>query len=151
MAQTSDVRPKPNDPTYTAGTPGDGYGNSAGFLGSLALPETSNFVVARIDHDFGDKWRLMVSYRDYSYHLVTSSQTDMGGLIGGTSGSYASTSPRVIKPDYWVAGLTTSISPTVTNEFRFSYLRNFWQWFSQAGPPQFSNLGGSVELGGDSA
>jgi Carboxypeptidase regulatory-like domain len=143
--------PLPNDPTYTTGTPGDGYGNSGGFLGNLALPETSNFIVGRIDHDFSDKWRLMVSYRDYSYHLVTSSQTDMGGLLGGTSGSYVSASPRVIKPDFWVAGLSTTITPTVTNEFRFSFLRNFWQWFSQAGPPQFSNLGGSVELGGDSA
>ncbi|HUA84609.1 MAG TPA: carboxypeptidase-like regulatory domain-containing protein [Bryobacteraceae bacterium] len=143
--------PLPNDLSYTTGTPGDGYGNSGGYLANLAIPQNSDFVVGRIDHDFGDKWRLMTSYRYYNFPIVVSSQTDMGGLICGKSGSYCSTSPRIIKPDYWVAGLSTTISPNITNQFTFSFLRNFWQWFSDAGVPQFSNLGGGVELGGDSA
>ncbi|HLW75958.1 MAG TPA: carboxypeptidase-like regulatory domain-containing protein, partial [Bryobacteraceae bacterium] len=143
--------PLPNDPTYISGTPGDGYGNSGGFLGNLNLPESSKFIVGRIDHNFGDNWKFMTSYRYYDYHLLVNTQTDMGGLLGGTSGSYVSTAPRAIKPDYWVAGLTTTINPNMSNDFRFSYLRNFWQWFTQAGPPQFSNLGGALELGGDSS
>ena len=142
--------PLPNDNQYTTGTPGDGYGNSGGYLSNLGLPQNSDFVVGRIDHDFGDKWRFMTSYRYYNFPITVSSQTDMGGLICGTSGSYCSSSPRVIKPDYWVAGLSTTINPNVTNEFRFSFLRNFWQWFSAAGQPQFSTLGAGVELGGDS-
>lgn len=143
--------PLPNDPSYNTGTPGDGYGNSGGYLSNLSLPQNSDFMVGRIDHDFGDKWRLMASYRYYNFPITVNSQTDMGGLICPTSGQYCSTSPRVIKPDYFVAGLSTSITPNITNELRFSYLRNFWQWFSDAGKPQFSNLGGAVELGGDSA
>jgi hypothetical protein len=30
-------------------------------------------------------------------------------------------------------------------------LRNFWQWSTQAGPPQFAGLGGAVEVGGELA
>jgi len=142
--------PLPNDPSYTTGTPGDGYGNSGGFLASLALPQTSNFIVGRIDHDFGDKNRLMVSYRDYDFHLLVSNQTDMSGQIAGTAGSYASSAPRAIKPDYFVAGLSTTISANMTNDLHFSYLRNFWQWFTAGGVPQQSNLGGVVEIGGES-
>src|SRR5215471_6627069 len=37
--------------------------NVQGFLANLSIPQTSNFGVARIDHDFGDKWHLMSSYR----------------------------------------------------------------------------------------
>ena len=49
-----------------------------------------------------------------------------------------------------MAGLSTQISPNLSNDFRFSYLRNFWQWSTQSGPPQFAGLGGAVEVGGES-
>ncbi len=143
--------PLPNDPSFTGGTPGDGLGNSQGFLASISIPQTSNFIVGRIDHDFGDKNKFFVSYRDYDFHLLTSNQADIGGLLGGQAGQFTATAPRVVKPDYWVAGLTTTISPNMTNDFHFSYIRNFWQWFDDAGLPQFSNLGGAVEIGGESA
>ena len=141
--------PLPNDPSYTSGTPGDGYGNSGGFLASLSLPQNSDFIVARIDHDFGDKNRLMVSYRDYDYHLLVSNQVDMSGTLAGSPGSYTSTAPRAIKPDYFVAGLSTTITPNMTNDLHFSYLRNFWQWFTDGGVPN-PGLGGVVEVGGES-
>ena len=35
-----------------------GVGNIGGFKANLALPQTSNFGVLRLDHDFGDKWLL---------------------------------------------------------------------------------------------
>src|SRR5713101_8208709 len=68
---------------------------------------------------------------------------------GATAGQYKAFAPRPVKPSYWVAGLTTTITPNLTNEFHFSYLRNFWQWSTQAGPPQFAGLGGAVEIGGE--
>ncbi len=142
--------PLPNDPSFTGGTPGDAYGNSGGFLAPVSIPQSSNFIVGRVDHDFGEKNKFFVSYRDYSLHLLTTNQTDMSGLLGGASGTYTATAPRAVKPDYWVTGLTTSISPNMTNDLHFSYIRNFWQWFTDAGTPQFSNLGGAVELGGES-
>ncbi|HTS76203.1 MAG TPA: carboxypeptidase-like regulatory domain-containing protein [Bryobacteraceae bacterium] len=146
--------PLPNDPTYTSGTPGDGYGNSQGYLAPLGLPEQSKFIVGRIDHDFGDKNKFMVSYRDYNFPFAAQRQMDMSGQLCGTSGTYCSASPIQVKPDYWVAGLTTTVSANITNDFRFSYLRNFWNWSDDAGVPQqcplCSGLGGVVEIGGES-
>jgi hypothetical protein len=141
--------PLPNDPSYVSGAPGDGYGNSGGYLAPISLPQNSDFIVGRIDHDFGERNRFMVSYRDYDYHLMTSNQADVGGILGGSAGSWTATAPRAVKPSYWVAALTTTINSSMTNSFRFSYTRNFWQWFTAAGPPQFAGLGGVVEIGGE--
>ena len=146
--------PSPNDASFTAGSAATGLVdgvNAQGYLGNLSLPQASNFVVGRIDHDFGEKWKFMSSYRYYSFKQLAGTQVDLGGLLPGASqGQYKSYAPRPVKPSYWVAGLTTTISPTLTNDFHFSYLRNFWQWSTQAGPPQFAGLGGAVELGGES-
>ncbi|MBV8820098.1 MAG: hypothetical protein JO022_17170, partial [Acidobacteriaceae bacterium] len=142
--------PLPNDPQYTAGTVVDGV-NAQGYLSNLALPQSSNFAVVRIDHDFGDKWKFMSSYRYYSFTQLVNSQTDMGGVLpGAKQGQYTSYASRPQKPDYFVAGLTTTVTPTTTNDLHFSYLRNFWQWGTAAGPPQFAGLGGAVEIGGES-
>jgi hypothetical protein len=142
--------PLPNDPSYTSGTPGDGYGNSQGFLAPLPLPQHSNFIVGRVDHDFGEKNRLFVSTRIYDYSLVVSNQTDMSGTLAGAAGVYTSTAPRAIKPSFAVVGLTSSISTNMTNDLHFSYTRNFWQWFTDGGVPQLPQLGGALEIGGES-
>ncbi len=150
--------PLPNDPTFTisSSTTGlvDGV-NAQGFNGPLSLPQTSNFVVGRIDHDFGEKWKFMSSYRYYDYSQLVNVQTDIGGqLPGATPGQYKAYGIRPQKPSFFVAGLTTTINPNVTSDFRFSYLRNFWQWSDQAGPPQsklIPGLGGALEIGGESS
>jgi hypothetical protein len=38
----------------------------------------------------------------------------------------------------------------MTNTFVFSYLRQFWQWSDDNGPPQGFGLGGALEIGGES-
>ncbi len=38
------------------------------------------------------------------------------------------------------------LSPSATNDFVFSYTRNFWQWGSVNAPPQLPGLGGAVEI-----
>ncbi len=147
--------PLPNDPSYTTGTPGDGYGpgaNSGGYLAPLTIPQTSKFIVGKIDHDFNDKNRFFVSYRYYDFNQLVNVQTDMGGLLpGATQGQYTAYGVRPQKPGYWVTGLSTTISPNMTNDFHFSYLRNYWNWQDQAGPPQVAGLGGVIEPGGESA
>jgi Carboxypeptidase regulatory-like domain len=147
--------PLPNDLQYTGGTPGDGYGpgaNSGGYLAPLSIPQTSKFIVGKIDHDFNDKNRFFVSYRYYDFNQLSSVQTDMGGqLPGAVAGQYTAYGVRPQKPGYWVTGLTTTISPNMTNDLHFSYLRNYWNWQDQAGPPQVAGLGGVVEVGGESA
>jgi hypothetical protein len=138
--------PLPNDPQA-----GDTV-NTQGFLGTVPLPLHSNIAVARIDHDFGDRNRFFVSYRYYKFVQLSSVQTDMGGVLAGdTFGQYSAQAVRPQQPSYWVAGLTSSLSPTVTNDFRFNYLRNFWQWSTAAAPPQISGLGGALEINSDNS
>jgi hypothetical protein len=130
---------------------GDTY-NTQGFLSTIRLPQTSNNYVGRIDHDFNDKWHWFVSYRDYKLVNLTSNQVDIGGVLpGATFGNPTPTAPRPQQPSVWTSGLTTSLTPSATNTFVFSYLRQFWQWGSDNGPAQLPGLGGAVELGGDSS
>ncbi|HME08503.1 MAG TPA: carboxypeptidase-like regulatory domain-containing protein [Bryobacteraceae bacterium] len=136
--------PLPNDTQYTSGTVVDGV-NAQGYLGSVALPQTANFGVIRLDHDFGDKWKFMSSYRYYSFTQAVTAQTTLS-----PNGQYTSDAARPQKPSFLVAGLTTAITSNLTSDFRFSYLRNFWQWGTAAGPPQLPGLGGALEIGGES-
>jgi hypothetical protein len=126
--------------------------NTMGYLGTVALPLKSNFVVGRIDHDFGDKNRFFASYRYYKFVQLSSVQTDFGGVLqGDTLGQYSAKAVRPQQPSYWVAGLTSTLTPTITNDFRFSYLRNFWQWGTAAAPPQLPGLGGALEIHSDNS
>jgi len=137
--------PMPNDPSA-----GDTL-NTQGFLAPISLPVTSNFGVVRMDHDFGSKWHFMGSYRYYHFQAVTANQTDIGGVLpGDTLGQYKSAISRPLVPSYYVAGLTTNITPTFTNDFHYSYTRNFWQWNSALAPPQLSGLPAPIEIGGES-
>ena len=139
------MMPLPNNPLG-----GDNY-NTQGFLATLRTPLTSNNYVARIDHDFSDKWHWYVTYRDFKLINQTSNQVDIGGgLPGDTLGVPAAVAPRPQQPSIWTSGVTTSITPTTTNTFVFSYLRQFWQWGSENGPPQLPGLGGALEIGGES-
>jgi hypothetical protein len=138
--------PLPNDPTA-----GDTV-NTQGYLTPVSLPQKSTFAVARIDHTFSERWRFMASYRYYGYSQLTSQQVDIGGVLpGGTLGQAAASAPRPQKPSYLVVGMTTTITSNLTNDFRFSYLRNQWQWSTSGAPPQLPGLGGAVEMGGESA
>jgi hypothetical protein len=138
--------PLPNDSLA-----GDNY-NTQGLLSTLRQPLTSNNYVARIDHDFNDKWHWFGSYRDFKLVSLTSSQVDIGGFFpGDTLGTPVALSPRPQQPSVWTTGLTTILTPTTTNTFVFDYLRTFWQWSDQNGPPQFPGAGGALEIGGESA
>jgi Carboxypeptidase regulatory-like domain len=130
---------------------GDAH-NVAGFQGQASLPEKTKFLVGRVDHDFGEKWRFMSSYRYYALSQVTTNQIDIGGALpGDTLGTPAARAPRPQKPEFMVAGLTTNINPTTTNDFRWSYTKIWWQWASSAAPPQLPGLGGALEIGGESS
>jgi hypothetical protein len=138
-------------PAPNVASSGDHY-NTQGFQGIASLPTKSNNEVARIDHDFTDKWRFMTSYRYYRFTDLTTNQVDIGGALpGDTLGTPAAKAPRPQIPSYWVAGLTTTINATTTNDFRFSYLRNFWQWGTSGGVPQLPGLTAALEIGGETA
>lgn len=142
----SKFMPLPNDPSS-----GDQH-NTQGYLSSVLLPQNTDSFVARFDHDFGEKWHFMGSYRYYRLDQLANTQIDIGGALpGGTLGVPRSSAPRQQKPSYYVVGLVTNISPSMTNDFHYNYLRNFWEWGTAAAPPQLPGLGGALELGGESA
>ena len=126
--------------------------NEQGFSANMSQPQSSNFGVARIDHDFGSKFHFTSSYRYYRLDNTTSSQVDIGGFFpGDTLGTPASVSNRPQQPWYYVAGLTINVTSNTTNDLHFSYLRNYWSWNAAGGPPQISGLGGALEPFGETA
>jgi hypothetical protein len=147
---STSMLPLPNDPAYGGGL-ADGR-NIQGYLSEIQLPETSNFFVGRIDHDFGPKWHFMSAYRYYKYNAYGSSQVDIGGVLPGCKlGQACSVYTTPSQPWSLVFGLTTTITNRLTNDVRLSYVRNLWGYGSAMAPPQLPGLGGAVEIGGESA
>jgi Carboxypeptidase regulatory-like domain len=140
VAQIWSTLPLPNDPTY-----GDTY-NTQGYNATVLIPQETHQYTARIDHDFNEKWHLMTSYRYFILRQNTTNQTDLSA-----TGTQTATAPRVQKPSYFVTGLTTTISPTLTNDFHYNYVRNFWQWGTDGAPPQIAGIPAALEIGGESA
>jgi len=120
--------------------------NTIGFKGNVATPQTSNFVVVRVDHNFGSKNQLMMSYRYYKFVSTTSNQVDIGGAFSGDKvGFPVATAPRPQDPIYLVAGLTTNVTSNITNNVIFSFLRNYWQWKNEGDTPLVSGAAGAIE------
>ena len=132
--------PLPNDPLA-----GDQF-NTQGYLGTIRLPLTSNNYVWRLDHDFNSKHRFFGSFRAFKLLNVPNVQVDVGGLLGGTRGQYQSTATRPQLGELMVLGLTSTLTPRLTNDLRVSYLWNWWQWGTANDPPQLPGLGGALEI-----
>jgi len=142
-------------------TPGAGCGALAGdtfcdgvntlaFRANMAIPQNDNFAVVRLDHDFGQNWHVMGSYRYYHLTRATDDQIDIGGFFSGDKvGAPVSLTNRPQVPWFLVFGVTTNINSHVTNDFHYNFLRNWWQWGSAGDPPQFSNLGAALEPFGE--
>ena len=147
--------PLPNDPQCglihaSVGSRCDGT-NQQGFKANISIPQNDNFGVVRLDHDFSSKLHFNSSYRYYHLTRATTDQVDIGGFFpGDTLGVPAAVSNRPQVPWYLVAGLTANISSNVTNDFHYSYLRNFWQWGTRGGPAQIPGLGAAIEPQGES-
>ncbi len=130
---------------------GDAH-NTAGFQSQVSLPEKTAFLVGRVDHDFGEKFRFFSSYRYYGLTQLTTNQVDIGGALpGDTLGQAVARAPRPQKPEFIVAGLTANITPTLTNDFHWNFTKVWWQWGSSAAPPQLPGLGGALEIGGETS
>jgi hypothetical protein len=125
--------------------------NVIGFRANIAIPQTSNFLATRLDHDFGPKWHFMASYRYYRLNNLTSNQVDIGGVLPGDKIGYpVAVTPRPQTPWFLVIGVTTNISSSLTNDFHYNYLRNNWVWKGAGAPPQISGAGGVIEPLGES-
>lgn len=136
--------PLPNDPSQ-----GDGL-NFEGYKSTLALPESSNFAVTRIDHDFAKNWHFDATYHYYKLNRATTNQWDVGGFFpGDTFGTYASRATRPQLPRLATGNLITTISPTVTNNFSLSYTRNYWAYETDGGVPNVEGYPATLEIGGE--
>jgi hypothetical protein len=91
----------------------------------------------------------MTSYRYFKLTKATTNQVDIGGVIAGKIGTPTALANRPQDPWYFVAGLTTNINSTWTNDFHYSYLRNVWSWNDSNAPAQLSGLGGALEPFGE--
>jgi hypothetical protein len=121
--------------------------NELGFTANVALPTISNFAVGRVDHDFGAKWHFMSSYRWNKLTSSNDNQIDIGGFFpGDTKGVPASISKGPLQSHMLVAALTTNISTNTTNDFHYSFLRNWWAYARQGDTPQTATLGGALEI-----
>jgi len=130
-------------------TVGDAF-NTVGYRATIRLPQSDNNWVTRVDHDFGQNWHLMGTYRYYKLSQADLAQSDVGGILGGTKGQYFSTRNLPSHPWIGVVGLTTTLTPHLTNDFHYSYTYNWWQWGDAGAPAQpIAGLGGAVEIGGE--
>jgi len=124
--------------------------NEQGFKANLTLPYSSNFGVARLDHDFGSKLHFNSSYRYYNLQQGSTAEVDIGGFFpGDTLGTPAAVATRPQQPWFYVAGLTINVTSNTTNDLHYSFLRNYWAWGDPGGVAQFSQLGGALEPFGE--
>ena len=120
--------------------------NILDFTGNMAIPQNDNFGVVRLDHDIGEKWKFMSSYRYYNLTRATTDQIDVGGFFpGDTLGTPASLSSHPQVPWFLVGGVTGQLTNNITNNFTINYLRNYWSWATAGDPVQFPGLGGALE------
>ena len=119
--------------------------NVQAFTSNYLLHWRDDFGVFRIDHDFGPKWHFYATYRYYHQARLTGDQIDIAG------GTPQATAARPSVPWYATAAVTTTISSTLTNDFRYSFLRNYWRRESLGDPPQVDGLGGALEPEGESS
>jgi len=144
----SKYMPMPNDPGCgsLAGSSCDGL-NTQGYRAPLTLPEKDNYGMVRVDHDFGEKWRVFASYRYFHETNPSSNQVDIGGLLPGDKlGVPTAASNNPLAPTYTVVGLTGTLTPNLINDFHISYLLNSWSWVRQGVTNALSNVPAGIEF-----
>ena len=145
----SKYEPPANDCSNSQPEGGDNL-NICGFYAPLSLPIRDDFVVGRMDHDIGAKWRLNATYRFFRLVEPTTDQVDIGGLLPGDKlGVPASKSSDPGQPRYGTIGLTGTLTPTLTNNLTLSYLRNDWNWIRAGVPGGVLGVPGGIEVGGE--
>src|ERR1700676_743231 len=126
--------------------------NFCGYTGSIQTPQSSNFGVARIDHDFPKGWHFNGTYHYYKLTNTVLDQWDVGGFFpGDTKGQYAAIRSKPQNSWMYTAGLTKDIKPGVTNDFHFSFTRNWWAYADPSGVPNIAGYPAALEIGGEFA
>jgi hypothetical protein len=132
-----DLLPAGNDPAS-----GDGL-NYIGYRANIPFTLQEEFAVARLDHNFNDKWRFDGSYRYGRTRSADLSQIDI------TKGANRATALRPLDPRYVVGTLTGQITPTLISETRFNYLRHWWEWATFKPAPQVPGTAAALAIAGE--
>jgi hypothetical protein len=126
--------------------------NYCGYKGVIKTPQSSNFGVARIDHDFPKSWHFNGTYHYYKLTKTVSDQWDVGGFFpGDTKGQYAAIRNKPQNSWMYTAGITKEIRANLTNDFHFSYTRNWWAYLSPSGVPNVAGYPAALEIGGETS
>lgn len=96
--------------------------NEVGFRGTASAPLQTDNGVLRLDHNFNDKWRFSGTY-DYFRSIQTGDGNQFDVLNPADPIALGSTAIRAVLAS---GQLTTQITPSLTNTFRFGWVRN-WQ------------------------
>lgn len=138
--------PLPNDCSH-----GD-HINTCGYTAPIAQPQKSNFEVFRLDHDFSSKQHLDATYHYYHLDNTVDNQWDLGGVFPGDKfGQFSAIRHKPQVPWVYTAGLTSEVTSNLTNDFHFSYTRNWWAYGSPSGVPNVAFYPGALELGGETS
>ena len=119
---------------------GDGL-NTIGFRTNVPFTLKEEFVVGRLDHNISSKWQFITSYR-YGH-------TDVASLAQIDITKSQATATRPLEPRYLLLGLTGMITPQITNDFRFNFLRHWWEWGTAKASPQVAGTAAAVAIAGE--
>jgi hypothetical protein len=112
----------------TIPAPGTGQPTACDALFNYAYSYPNNLdnISARIDQNFGERFHVFVRYADTPSSVVTGAEQTLSSIIDVHS---------------WTAGLTSTISTTVVDEFRFNYTHDGEQSVSG-----HRSIGGSMPI-----
>ena len=106
------------EPTGNNSSVGDGL-NTTGFSGSLPLPLSTNFYIARLDHNITSNWKVSATYNSFNESNFTSAAVD---ILNPNSPQAISAAP--LHGVLAAVSLTGILSPTLVNAFHFSWLHD---------------------------
>jgi hypothetical protein len=121
--------------------------NAVGFDSSVPVIVRDSFAVAKFDYKLNEKWGLNTSYHYAVSDGMGSGQSDIGGLLkGDTLGSPVATRTLPTQPRYLTFGATGQLTPNLTTDTHFNFLRHWWQWKPHSPFPQVSGTAAAVQI-----
>ena len=127
-------------PTGNDLSAGDGL-NTIGFRFPVSSTLDTDFAVARLDQVINDKWTAFASFRYSRTDVPGTQQVDMINQVA--------TRQNPLEPRFAVAGLNGQITPNLTSETRFSWLRHWWEWQTTPPSPQVAGTAAALQLAGE--
>jgi hypothetical protein len=105
------------DPLPNNNSVGDGL-NTAGFTTAIRTPQSTDYEVLRLDHTFNSRWQMHTSETYYRNLMNSTNQVD---VLGGQATGTLQQPQRAVMIS---AQLVGQISPNLTNDFTFGYMRD---------------------------